>query len=172
MAVHEDLDFFDRDYLIRQYEEWTVVEDREALDGASARLARTLVPLSIDATLWLPRFTYCLYVDWKCPDTLVAHEATKTVSCSWPPHLVTAVIDGDFSPQPREDTSSNGDYPIIEGCTPEYVSREYISARNLAGLYDELHYRRLKTTIDRQLSVLLEIVPCRIDREDFYLPRW
>ncbi|KAB5551007.1 hypothetical protein GE09DRAFT_1222821 [Coniochaeta sp. 2T2.1] len=71
------------DILLPQYAKWTVMEDRETLDGASIDVVREkfvawrdehkfdlevplekrLVPMLKDPPPRLPRFSYCLYVD-------------------------------------------------------------------------------------------------------------
>ncbi|KAI1376398.1 hypothetical protein F4677DRAFT_90826 [Hypoxylon crocopeplum] len=170
--VHEDLDYLGRDYLMEQYAQWTVIEDKEALDGASkqqvrerfaewrdqhsvsrelseaAQLVRNLVPMPTNASTRLPRFTYCLYVDQKCLDTLTAHaDVNATAKPFGPrPRLVVVVIDGDF-PDQRSQSSANEDYDgyysDIESCTQRYVGWEYMLTRYLAGLYDRLHHSRL-----------------------------
>ncbi|KAI1129346.1 hypothetical protein F5Y10DRAFT_238400 [Nemania abortiva] len=173
-AVHKDLDILGRDILMEQYAQWTVIEDKETLDGASkqevrerfiqwrdqnsvsrelseaTQLVRTIMPMQTDASTRLPRFTYCLYVDQKCLDTLAAHVDAKATDLGLrlPPPLVVVIIDGDYPDQrPREWTWPNRDsgirYSDVEGCTQKYVGWMYISTDVLASLYDRLHNGRL-----------------------------
>ncbi|RYP85138.1 hypothetical protein DL769_001042 [Monosporascus sp. CRB-8-3] len=158
--VHEDLDYNGRDLLLEQYAQWAVVEDKDALDGAPKSRVRqrfvewrnqhsvsrgvSPVPLPTDASNRLPRFTYCLYVDQKCLDTLRAHVNAKAARRApglgpRPPPLVAVVIDGDFC-QPDSDADVGSQrYPPIDGCTDNYVGWQYYNVRYLATLYDSLH---------------------------------
>ncbi|RYC65033.1 hypothetical protein CHU98_g1148 [Xylaria longipes] len=163
--VHDDLVYNGREWLMEPYAQWTVIEDKETLNGASkqqvrehfvqwrdqhsvsyelseaARVARQLFPTPNDANTRLPRFTYCLYVDQKCLDTLKAYLDAKANGAPLLHSLVVVIVDADYSPAGY--THPYRRYPDIEGCTEEYVGWEYALARYVASLYDVLHSERL-----------------------------
>ncbi|KAI0481578.1 hypothetical protein F4859DRAFT_475232 [Xylaria cf. heliscus] len=168
-AVHDDLVRCGRELLMEQYAQWTVIEDKETLDGVSkqhvrerfvqwrdqhsveweqpdalARFARKLFPTPSDVSDRLPRFTYCLYVDQKCLDKMKAYlDAKANGTPSSFPRLVAVIIDSDYSP--AEYTNPYRRYPDLEGCTDKYVGWKYAYARSLASLYDELHSQPMDT---------------------------
>jgi hypothetical protein len=129
-----DAEAVERGAILEQYAQWTVIEDSETLDGASRddirqrflawREGRIVTPKRPDGPVrwsppahWfpslddrkptaLPRFTYCLYVDYDCLATLGPHLAGKPSDISQPhlppPPLVAILIDGEYVP--RQDT--------------------------------------------------------------------
>ncbi|KAI8631761.1 hypothetical protein F5Y19DRAFT_472644 [Xylariaceae sp. FL1651] len=111
--VHDDLVCFGRELLMEQYPQWTVIEDKETLDGASKKQGG--LPTRNDASTRLPRFTYCLYVDQRCLDTMKAYLDAKDSGAPLLPYLVAVIIDG----------------------------WEYAEAGSLASLYETLHYQRM-----------------------------
>ncbi|KAI0517891.1 hypothetical protein F5B22DRAFT_635731 [Xylaria bambusicola] len=164
--VHSTLEYYGRDHLLEQYAQWTVVEDEETLNGASKQQVRERFvqwrdqhgvsrELSEAATIarqsafWathestlLPRFTYCLYVDQKCLDTLKRYSAAKASGAGrtdWP---VIVMIDGDYVPG-GQYTHPHRRYPEVEGCTDEYVGWQYVTAGCVPTRYDALHYERM-----------------------------
>ncbi|KAI1350843.1 hypothetical protein F5Y01DRAFT_137019 [Xylaria sp. FL0043] len=161
--VHNNLVWCGREWLMEQYAQWTVIEDKETLDGApkkevrerfvqwrdehsvsyelpvAAQIARAAFPTPRDASTRLPRFTYCLYVDQKCLDTLKAYLDAKANGTR--ASVVAVVIDGDYSPD--RHTNPYRLYPNFEGCTDKYMGWMYTEASFLASLYDELHLHRL-----------------------------
>ncbi|KAI1742855.1 hypothetical protein F4680DRAFT_411894 [Xylaria scruposa] len=164
--VHHELEYHGRDWLLEQYAQWTVVEDEETLNGASKQQVRErfvqwrdqhsvsqelseAVMLARQSAFWathpstrLPRFTYCLYVDQKCLDTLKRYSEAKASGSSlldWP---VIVMIDGDYSPGGRY-THPHRRYPEVDGCTDEYVGWQYVSAGCVATMYNSFHYERM-----------------------------
>ena len=157
----------ERGALLEQYAQWTVIEDSKALDGASRddirqrflewREGRIVTPKRPDGPVpwsppahWfpslddrtptaLPRFTYCLYVDYDCLATLAPHLTGKPRDISQPhlppPPLVAILIDGEYVP--RQDT--RGAFPPIDGSTAKYVGWQYSNTLYICTLYDDLH---------------------------------
>jgi hypothetical protein len=156
--VDEDLKYNGCDRLLAQYAQWTVVEDLE-LNAASKDEVRehfkrrnehhSEVPSRdvsppTDASSRLPRFTYCLYVDQKCLDTLKEHAEAKSKRKQpglgpRPPSLVAVVIDADF-----QRGSGAGSRPAIEGSTEDYLGWGYYNMRYIATLYNSLHYESFR----------------------------
>ncbi|KAK4249168.1 hypothetical protein C7999DRAFT_30381 [Corynascus novoguineensis] len=148
-----------RGALLEQYAQWTVIEDSAALDGASKDdirqhfvrwregriVTRPRNPFSMpgDPSPVLPRFSYCLYVDHACLDTLGAHLAARPSDISRPhfppPPLVAIIIDGNYAP--RQD--AQGPYPPVDGSTARYLGWEYFDTRYICGLYDDFHVSTL-----------------------------
>lgn len=148
-----------RGALLEQYAQWTVIEDSAALDGASrddvrqrfvawreGRIVRrpaASFPMPGDPSTILPRFTYCLYVDYECLATLGPHLAAKPSDISQPhrppPPLVVVLIDGDYVP----GQDAEGPFPPVDGSTARYLGWEYFDTRYLCGLYDSLHVSTL-----------------------------
>ncbi|KAI0402317.1 hypothetical protein F4802DRAFT_608819 [Xylaria palmicola] len=135
--VHYELEYYGRDLLLEQYAQWTVVEDEETLNGASKQQVRERFPHTR-----LPRFTYCLYVDQKCLDTLERYADAKANGARRPAWPVMVTIDGDYSPGGRY-THPHRRYPQVEGCTDEYVGWQYVTAGCVAGMYDSWHDQRM-----------------------------
>lgn len=168
-TIHEMLVSYNCEFL-EQYAQWTVVEDEFDLRGASKLRVRQrfvdwrdqhtvwrkrpeypqFVPcvpgVSGEATLRLPRFTYCLHIDQDCLDTADTHVAAKPTAtdCEPAPMLVIALIDGDF-----KDVSSVDDYqcPPIEGCTQEYVGWQYMPVELLPCFYNDHHYYHIESEL-------------------------
>ncbi|KAH6613523.1 hypothetical protein F5144DRAFT_493459 [Chaetomium tenue] len=153
----------ERGAMLEQYAQWTVIEDSATLDGASrddirqrfltwreGRIVRRPVaanpfPIPGDAEpiTVLPRFTYCLYVDYDCLATLGPHLAGKPSDISQPhlppPLLVVILIDGDYVTQ----QDAQGPFPPIDGSTVRYVGWEYFDTRHICALYNDLHISTL-----------------------------
>ncbi|KAB5580300.1 hypothetical protein GE09DRAFT_432246 [Coniochaeta sp. 2T2.1] len=165
------------DILLPQYAKWTVMEDRETLDGASidavreifvawrdehkfdleVPLEKRLTPMLKDPPPRLPRFNYCLYVDQKCLDTVAAFAKQFPPQSSWMPRgppLVAGLIDADFDESLyvagglREMPGEHGQHLAMDGRTCEYVGWSYVDVSFLGGLYDTFHHRRLDDAMD------------------------
>jgi hypothetical protein len=162
--VHEDLEYNKRGEL-EQYARWTVVHDKDLDQAPKHRVREQFVEWRNQHAVWrasnrmsilpttisnrLPRFTYCLYVDQKCLDTLEAHvrgkASRKTPGLGPPiPPLVAVIIDGDFK---LESSGCDGDesrrYPPIDGCTDRYIGWQYYETLFLATMYDRMHCEHL-----------------------------
>ncbi|KAK3298782.1 uncharacterized protein B0H64DRAFT_317581 [Chaetomium fimeti] len=147
----------ERGALLERYAQWTVIEDRATLDGASRDVVRqkfvrwregrivtrkrspNFLTLPCDPKpLALPRFAYCLYVDHECLATLGPHLAGKPSDPTQPhfppPPLVAILIDGDYVHQP----DVQGPFPPIDGSTARYVGWEYSDTRYICSLYEDL----------------------------------
>lgn len=171
--VHLDLMRFkvnsgaERGALLEQYAQWTVIEDKEALDGASRdnirqrflawREGRIVTPKRPDGPVpwsppahWfpflddrtptaLPRFTHCLYVDYDCLATLGPHLAGKPSDISRPhlPPPPLVAILIDAEYVPRQDAL--GGFPLIDGSSAKYVGWQYYNTLYICVLYDDLH---------------------------------
>ncbi|KAF9878879.1 hypothetical protein CkaCkLH20_03779 [Colletotrichum karsti] len=150
--VQEELERYGRAELLGPYLDWTVVEDRRNLDGASKdhvrRRFRRWVkkheaetathPFTVD----LPRFRYCLYVDQKCLDTLERFQQSESDPILGPylrPSMVFILIDRLWTPKRRrgDEGMDEGGYPPIEGCEREYVGWAYFTAIGVVGSYEE-----------------------------------
>lgn len=153
-ASIEDLDYCGRKELLKQYMQWTVIENPEALGGASKSDVRKQFtewaflrseerdgagaehPLSYR----LPRFAYCLYVDQRCLDTLKEYEDFMTTKKPGrKPPVVAIVIDTDFD----EAKARRGREPEIEGFKARFVGWMYVGHNALPSLYDSLHEKPL-----------------------------
>jgi hypothetical protein len=155
-----------------QYAKWTVIEDKEALDGASIDTVRRkfvewrdthnvereehwvkrLIPMAKDPPNRLPRFTYCIYVDQKCLNTLTAFAEKYPPPhrrAPKPPSLVVALVDGDYdesqyvSGGARAEPDERGQHPEIDGRSCKYVGWQYTDVGSLASMYDTLASERL-----------------------------
>ncbi|OIW34837.1 hypothetical protein CONLIGDRAFT_639172 [Coniochaeta ligniaria NRRL 30616] len=144
----------------------------EALDGASIDAVREkfvawrdehmvelevsfekrMMPMAKDPPPRLPRFTYCLYVDQKCLNTVAAFAELFPRAHRFapiPPALVAALIDGDFEKRnytrggSRAGPRERGQFPPVDGLTCRYVGWEYVNVEVLGDLYDTLHHERL-----------------------------
>ncbi|KAK8074577.1 hypothetical protein PG997_009240 [Apiospora hydei] len=177
-AIHEKLVSYKCEFM-EQYARWIVVEDEMDLRAASKlrvrqrfvnwrdqntvwrtapELSKYIPRMPYEATLRLPRFTYCLHVDQDCLDTVDAQAAAKpTETYSDPaPMLVVALIDGDFV-----DHSSIDDYkcPPVEGCTEEYVGWQYMPVDLLPCFYNDHHYYTLESDVNIEYSRPPKISP-------------
>lgn len=153
------------------------MEDRETLEGASIDAVRDLfvkwrdehsverkphwtsqvIPTAKDPPLRLPRFTYCLYVDQKCLNTVTAFAEKFPPPHRFapiPPPLVAVMIDGDFDESQyvrggsRAALEDQGEFPAIDGRTCKYVGWEYVDVQSLGSLYDNLHSRHMDSPRD------------------------
>ncbi|KAK7999645.1 hypothetical protein PG990_012245 [Apiospora arundinis] len=173
-AIHDILVSSKYEFL-EAYARWTVVEDEADLQAASKLLVRQrfvewrnqhcvlrkepefwrVIPhMPEEATLRLPRFTYCLFVDQDCLDTVDAHAAAKDAGAEdfLVPCLVAGLIDGDFV-----DHSPIDKYvcPPIEGCTEEYVGWEYIMVKLIPEFYNDYHYEKFEASMDYRRPPLI-----------------
>ncbi|KAG8156441.1 hypothetical protein KVR01_013675 [Diaporthe batatas] len=165
------LETFGGDAVLPQYAKWTVIEDKEALDNASIDTVRAkfvewrdthnvarqqhwvkkVMPLPTDAPNRLPRFTYCIYVDQKCLNTLPAFAENFPPAHRYAPvpPLVVALIDGDYDESlyvrggPRAAPDEEGQYPEVDGHTCKYVGWQYVQVKYLSTHYDKLDSRLL-----------------------------
>ncbi|ROT37997.1 hypothetical protein SODALDRAFT_324451 [Sodiomyces alkalinus F11] len=155
-AAVDDLSRYGRDLLLAKYVDWTIVEDRDALDGASkadvrARFSEWAEPHLPDedgrgpgawranalATVWRcpPTFRFCLFVDQECLDTLKAYEEWAQAGAQGrAPYVACIIIDSDGEP---EGEGPDG-YPAVDGCTRYDPGWMYTSVGALASLYDHL----------------------------------
>ncbi|KAJ0120530.1 hypothetical protein J7T55_015259 [Diaporthe amygdali] len=171
--IIEGLEHHGGDVVLPQYARWTVIEDQETLDSASIDTVRDMFvewrnkhqveleerwinriipPLLRDAPNRLPRFTYCLYVDQKCLNTVTAF-AEKFPKPSFlapiPPPLVAVLVDSDFNESLyvgggyRAAPDERGQFPAIDGRTCKYIGWAYVDVNGLGSWYDELHRLRL-----------------------------
>jgi len=71
---------------------------QHSVSRKGSELSKQIPPLPDEATLRLPRFTYCLHIDQYCLDTVDAQAATKPrdMDYSLAPPMVAGLIDGDF----------------------------------------------------------------------------
>lgn len=105
----------------------------------------------------LPRFTYCLYVDQKCLDTLKAHSKPDPGQGGAPKKsspLVATLIDGDFDESLyvqgglRAPPDERGQSPAVDGRTCKYVGFQYVNTGGLGDRYDRMHYLRMDDPMD------------------------
>lgn len=113
---------------------------------------KRLIPLAKDPPNRLPRFTYCIYVDKKCLNTLPAFAEKFPPPHDFaplPPALVVALVDGDYDESQyvcggaRAEPDERGQYPEIDGRTCKYVGWQYMDVNCLANQYDKLDSRRM-----------------------------
>lgn len=176
-----------RDEVLEQFAEWTIMDtiggqgsststDSENVprepskaeirrrfvewrDQHQVRREESALPLPDDASSRLPRFTYCLYIDQKCLDSLEPHLKGKAAydqpgsrSAAHPPPLVAVLIDGDF--QTLSDVAGGGgarprrSFSPVEGGDGRYVGWEYCNVRYLPAMYDELHLVSMSSPLD------------------------
>ena len=155
------------------------MENPETLDGATIDAVREkfvawreehkvelevsfekrMIPMIKDPPPRLPRFTYCLYVDQKCLNTVAAFAKTFPRAHRFapsPPSLVAALVDGDFDESMyirggfRAEPGERGQFPAVDGRTCRYVGWEYVDVSVLGYMYDELHSRRLDDAMTYQ----------------------
>lgn len=151
------------------YLRWTIVQGREALEGATRdQVRRRFVEwrdgLSAERdgpgadhriTPYLPRFEYCVHVGRDSLDSLRAHEEALRAGRkkhAAPPvffaivraeQRLTGLPEG-YDPDENEDEEEYHEDPAsalhaIEGCTDEDVGWMYVPADHLVTLYEELH---------------------------------
>lgn len=113
---------------------------------------KQLIPMAKDPPNRLPRFTYCIYVDKKCLNTLPAFAERFPRAHRFaprPPALVVALVDGDYdeslyvSGGARAEPDERGQYPEIDGRNCKYVGWQYVDVSCLATQYDKLDSRRM-----------------------------
>ncbi|KAL8380866.1 hypothetical protein RB595_005248 [Gaeumannomyces hyphopodioides] len=146
--------------------EWTVVEDREALDGASKDAVRErfrawVAARSVerdgegihnpDVAEELPRFRYCVYVDRACLEAV--RVSWSTVRSNYFLHGEVVVInaapkdpaippDSDEEDEDEDDDDDDDDvFEEVEGSTAKDVGWTYVGANMLVPIYEELHFR-------------------------------
>lgn len=165
------LEYDGRDVLLPQYLEWTVIEDKEKLEGATKAQVRSLHAAwaaAIDLTRYappvddvprlyrpverFPRFKYCIYVDQDCLDTLDAWEEWDRIPVE--PGLTKIAVSVVKGPHPSvvcalidvacppEGKGKDG-YASLEGYTKEYPGWIYTDVDTIPGHYDELHNQSL-----------------------------
>lgn len=149
------------------YLRWDIIQDREALDGATKdqvrqRFVEWRDGLSVERdgagadadhriTPYLPRFEYCMHVGRDSLDSLMAHEealrAGKEKHAA--PKVFFAIVQAKQRPaglpegyDPDEDEYDEDPANVpraIEGCTDEDVGWAYVPADHWVTLYEELH---------------------------------
>ncbi|KAL8365068.1 hypothetical protein RB595_004062 [Gaeumannomyces hyphopodioides] len=143
--------------------EWTVVEDREAIDGASKETVRErfrawVAARSIerggegvrnpDVAEELPRFRYCVYVDRACLERV--RVSRYTVQSNYLLNGQVVVInaapkDPAIPPDSDEEDSDEDDdddvYEEVEGSTAKDVGWTYVSADTFVWSYEDLHLK-------------------------------
>lgn len=147
------------------YLRWTIIQDREGLDGATKDAVRQRFiewreGLSVErdgpgadhrVTPYLPRFEYCVHVGKDSLDSLRAYEAASESGQAVPPVFFALVraerrpegLPDDYDPDEDErdecdvDLANTG--PPIEGCTDEDVGWVYVETECWVNLYEELH---------------------------------
>lgn len=101
--------------------EW---RDRHSVEREVHWTRKLLPPMISDAPSRLPRFTYCLYVEQKCLNTVNAFAELFPRASRFaprPPPLVADLIDGDFDESqyvhggPRAAPDERGQYPAVDG---------------------------------------------------------
>lgn len=147
------------------YLRWTIVQDRETLDGATKdnvrqRFVEWRDGLSVDrdgpgadhrVTPYLPRFAYCVHVGKDSLDSLRACEGALESEQAVPPVFFALVraerglegLPDDYDPDEDDedefDVDLSNTMPSIEGCTDEDVGWVYVETRYWVNLYEELH---------------------------------
>ncbi|KLU87062.1 hypothetical protein MAPG_06067 [Magnaporthiopsis poae ATCC 64411] len=138
--------------------QWTIIEDRATLDGASKETVRQhfldwVAAHSVErdgegidnpSVPQLPRFRYCVYVDADCLN------AIRAWWCSVRPagyRLRGEVVviqaapetpDGSLDSEEEDDEDDEDVYDAVEGCTADNVGWMYYAADGLLELYEEL----------------------------------
>ncbi|KAK8123040.1 hypothetical protein PG984_011710 [Apiospora sp. TS-2023a] len=169
-GIHDKLVEWECEH-VEKYARWTVFEDEAGLQGASKlHVRRRFVEWRDRHCVWrpgqpwfdkhlpefrpprktlrLPRFNYCLHVDQDCLETVEAHAADKPTETEFraAPHLVVALIDGDFLDCSRPDDFHQ--FPPLDGCTQKYVGWEYTPVGSLPDFYNNHHYWTMDEDID------------------------
>lgn len=150
------------------YLRWTIMQDREALDGATKdQVRRRFIEwrdgLSVERdgagsdhriTPYLPRFEYCMHVGRDSLDSLKAHEEAlqagkkkheappvcfAIVQAKQRPAGLPEGYDPDEEDEDEYDEDPTTAPSAIEGCTDEDVGWMYVPADNWVNLYEELH---------------------------------
>lgn len=144
--------------------EW---RDKHSVEREEHWTKKLLPPMARDPSTRLPRYTYCLYVDQKCLDTVTAFAEKFPKPSRFapsPPPLVAVLIDGDFDESQyvrggaRASPDERGQHPAVDGRTCWYVGWEYVDTNTLGSLYDELHSLRLDDP--RDYTRPPKITPC------------
>lgn len=153
-SVQEELEFDGLYTLLWKYLDWTIIEDRETLDGASKqevreRFSEWSAARSVERdgpgadepkVEEAPRFRYCIYIDQKCLDTVDRYEAWAEVGAlGGLKFVVCAVLDKDCKPKGR----GRRGFPPVEGCTREDTGWMYTHVGNIPSVYNRLSYQEL-----------------------------
>jgi hypothetical protein len=178
-----------------QYARWTVREDRKALNGATIDAVRKmlvewrnehsverevhwtekLMPMLKDPPNRLPGFTYCLYVDQKCLNTVNAFAEWFPRPSRFAPRLpplVAVLIDGEFDESQyvqgglRAAPDEPGQFPAVDGRTCGYVGWEYVDTHGLGSRYEQLHSLRLDDTMDYMRPPKISPTGSRVLKDD------
>jgi hypothetical protein len=149
-AVIESLDYSGRKELLKQYIQWTIMENAETMSAASkSDIRKCFTEWAFDRSEErdrrgaehplshkLPRFAYCLYVDQRCLDSL--KECEDSLAAKQPgvePPVVVIVIDTEFN----EAKARKGREPEIDGFKARFLGWMYMDHGSLPGLYNSLH---------------------------------
>ncbi|KAJ0166583.1 hypothetical protein CH63R_12277 [Colletotrichum higginsianum IMI 349063] len=143
--------------------EWTVIEDRTALESASKATVRTRFLAWVEeqkrdgeiadrpwAAGYLPRYKFCLYVDEVCIKSIVARlHGGKLIGFQWCLSSTGSVVivnglHQDYTPEEKDDADDDEEedddegYMEVDGTTHYDVGWAYIGVLGYAELYSNL----------------------------------
>ncbi|KAH7166405.1 hypothetical protein EDB81DRAFT_918820 [Dactylonectria macrodidyma] len=146
-SVKQELEALELSSLLWKYLEWTIVEDRQSLDGASKQRVRDeFTHWAIDRAriepdiAETPRFRYCIYIDQKCLDTVDQYETWVATGAEGKlKNVVCAVLDKDCGLSGR----GRRGFPSVEGCVRSDTGWMYMTIKCVPDVYNRLSYQAL-----------------------------
>ncbi|KAH7140197.1 hypothetical protein B0J13DRAFT_504247 [Dactylonectria estremocensis] len=149
-SVKQQLEAFELSSLLWKYLEWTIIEDPQALDGASKQqirgefshwaIGKTSTEPKIEET---PRFKYCVYVDQKCLDSVDQYETwVETGAEGDLKYVICAILDKDCKLSGR----GRRGFPSVEGCVRRDTGWMYVTVECVPSVYSRLSYEELADT--------------------------
>lgn len=150
----DELEMFGVQNVFSQHLQFTVIEDRAALEGASKDAVRARFIQWVEeqrageladkpkAFTFHPRFKYCLYMDEVCMKTITARQPSlREGEALWYLSIESRsiIIHGLHGPvEINEDDEEDEGYPELDGTTNYDVGWTYISFYGLVQLYANL----------------------------------
>ncbi|KAM5371732.1 hypothetical protein ACJZ2D_007797 [Fusarium nematophilum] len=163
-AVRDELEFLELSTLLWPLLEWTIIEDRETLDGASKHQVRRKFSewttercterdgAGADEAFMerRPRFQFCIYIDQKCLDTVDQYRAWVEAGAEGVrKRVICVVLDKDCKSRGR----GRGGFPPIEGCVKQDTGWMYVAVDCIPDVYDRLSFEALADDYKRPPKV-------------------
>jgi hypothetical protein len=166
-SVVRGLQFAKLEDKLRPDLEWTIIEDRASLEGASkdtvrARFLVWVADRSVERdgvqadapwlTDYVPRYRYCIYVDDACFSSIGARRAGRTtkwrlnggklaiINSLYQPCDDDADDETDEDEEGSDESEDDDEYVSVEGNTDYDVGWTYIHAVELGSIYSSMCY--------------------------------